>query len=99
MLVLRQSRESAPRILSKDLDQSSLNRVPVGKVVAGQRMVTVKTDVVTLTIHQLSRSWSERYGWHTVRTAKSPTFPATTSDGQRRAVSGGHRKPGMAKVR
>lgn len=91
--------KTAPRMLSKQLDQPSLNRVPVGKLVAGQRMVTVKKDVVTLTVHQLSRSWSERYGWHAGRTAKSPTFPATISGGQCRAVSGGHRKPGVAKVR
>lgn len=89
----------APWVLPKDLDQACMNKLPVRPVVARRRMATIKWDVVTVTIHQSTRSWSEGYSSHAVRTAKRPTFPVTIRDGQCQAVSGEHRKPRMAKLR
>lgn len=88
--------KAAPRILPKDLHQACMNRLPVRSVVAGQRMAPVKQNGQSSSIaSQLLR----KYIWDAVRTAKSPTFPATSNDGQSRAVSGEHRKPRMPEVR
>lgn len=51
--------KAAPRILSKDLHQACMNRLPVRSVIARQRMAPVKQGVVTVNLHQSLRSWSE----------------------------------------